>query len=181
MVTFKKVMDKSLRKIRDKKIALLAASGKTQAEIGKEVGLGREQTGVILNRKESREIIEQQTSRLLQLLPDIIDQYKTDFDLSKKLSEILANPGKTPELYKTMLDNVDQIIKFQTLTHKKQTDLLKILGVMPSQAPNVFIQQIYQDNRSQVLDNDVLKLFAGMFKDSDDDNIQEAEIINEED
>jgi len=170
------------KKKRDLVICKLAAQGKPQAEIAKKVGLG--QTGVsrVVRKEENRKIIEKETTKLLSSLPEIVNQFEKNVDISKKLLDWISNPqyeegedGKKTLLCPTLITDPKDAIAFLNGAYKQKSDMLKALGVFPSQNLSMFIQNIYEDNRKQVLCPEVLKAFGNMFSE-DEDNIEEAEI-----
>ena len=174
------------KKKRDLVICKLAAQGKPQAEIAKKVGLG--QTGVsrVVRKEENRKIIEQETTKLLASLPEIVNQFENNVDISKKLLDWISNPqyetdkdGNKSLLCPTLITDPKDAIAFLNGAYKQKSDMLKALGVFPSQNLSMFIQNIYEDNRKQVLCPEVLKAFGDMFS-TDDEDVEDAEYKEEE-
>ena len=110
-------------------------------------------------KKENLELIEQKAQELLKNLPDIVETAKHDINISKRISQNIAN-SKDHELI-DKLKEVKDILQFKQLTNKLSADILRSLGIFPAQSPSLFIQNIYNDNRTQtVVDPAVMKLFS---------------------
>jgi hypothetical protein len=181
-------------KKRDIAICKMAAQGKSQAEISKVIG-GIGQTGVsrIVRKEENRKLIETETTKLLASLPDIVGQFDKNVKLSEKLLDWLNDPQ---DLYEDVIEKVDGVettvrkvkfptritdvkdaISFLTQAYKQKADMLKALGVFPSQNLSMFIQNIYNDNSQQVLNPKVFEAFGSMFANTTEEE-DEADIID---
>jgi len=174
--TYKPMNHSNNKKERDLAICQLAVQGKSQAEIAKTIGnIG--QTGVsrIIRKKENRKLIEKETTKLLSSLPEIVNQFEENVELSKTLMNYISTTGE--EENPTKIKEIKDILSFLNLAYKQKSDMLKALGVFPSQNLSMFIQNIYNDNRKQVLSPEVFKAFGSMFEDNDEDSAEEAEII----
>lgn len=184
-------------KKRDNAICKLAAQGKSQADIAKTVG-GIGQTGVsrIVRKEENRKLIEVETTKLLSSLPEIVGQFDKNVALCEKLLDWLNNPTDLYEeveeeveidgevvltkvrkiKYPTRITDTKDAIAFLTQAYKQKSDVLKALGVFPSQNLSMFIQNIYNDNSKQVLNPEVFKALGSMFDNVNDED-EEADII----
>ncbi len=91
-------------------------------------------------KKENQELIEQKTQELLKSLPDIVETTKMDIETAKKISLEAKEDinSLTPEK-----------LQFKTLANKINADIYRAIGFFPSQSQGLFIQNIYNDNRSQ--------------------------------
>ncbi len=104
-------------------------------------------------KKENQELIEQKTQELLKSLPDIVETTKMDIETAKKISFEAKEDinSLTPEK-----------LQFKAHTNKVNSDIYRAIGFFPSQSQGLFIQNIYNDNRSQqVISNQVLDALGG--------------------
>lgn len=166
------------KKKRDLVICKLSAQGKPQADIAKKVGLS--QTGVsrVVRKEENRKLIEQETTKLLSSLPEIVSQFEDNVEISKKLLDWISNPQYDDEetlICPTLITDPKDAIAFLNGAYKQKSDMLKALGVFPSNNLSQFIQNIYNDNRKQSLGPEIFKAFGNMFE--DDGDIEDAEEV----
>jgi hypothetical protein len=168
-------MLKEMIEIRDKKVVEEVLKGRKKGEIAKEFGL--KQVSTILKKDKSREIIERETRKLLDIVPDITSQLKRDIGLSGKISKFLSNPEEGNSGLEAFTDN-SEMLEFQKLAYKKQQDIMKAAGIFPSNSTNIFVQQIYNDNRNLVMSPEVFKVLGSLFNDKDD--CEDGEIIDAE-
>lgn len=173
-------MIRDMLDIRNDHIAKELASGKQVSEIAAEHSLTPAAISSIAKKKRSREIIEQETKKLLSIVPDITEQLVKDVQLSGKLTRYLADPSSEPDVATSAFGDTEEILKFQNLAYKKQQDVMKAVGIFPTNSTNIFIQQIYNDNRKQVLSAEVFQALGGIFSQTDNEaeDIEDAEIIN---
>lgn len=173
-------MIRDMISIRDEHIAREIASGKQLDEIASEHSLTTTSVSRIAKKDRSREIIEQETKKLLGIVPDITEQLTQDIKLSHKLTRYLADPSSEPSVATSAFGDTEEILKFQNLAYKKQQDVMKAVGIFPTNSTNIFIQQIYNDNRKQVLSAEVFQALGGIFSQAGNEaeDIEEAEILN---
>ena len=100
-------------------------------------------------KKENQELIEQKAQELLKNLPDIVETAEHDIKISKRISQNIAN-CKDHELI-DKLKEIKDILQFKQLTNKLSADILRTVGIFPAQSPSLFIQNIYNDNRTQTV------------------------------
>ncbi|MCP4987793.1 MAG: hypothetical protein GY928_17580 [Colwellia sp.] len=91
-------------------------------------------------KKENKELIEQKTQELLKSLPDIVETTRMDIETAKKISIEAKNDINTLTPEK---------LKFKALTNKISADIYRAIGFFPSQSQGLFVQNIYNDNRTQ--------------------------------
>ncbi len=91
-------------------------------------------------KKENQALIEQKTQELLQSLPDIVETTKLDLETAKKISQ---------EAKKDINSLTPEKMQFKVLANKINADIYRAIGFFPSQSQGLFIQNIYNDNRSQ--------------------------------
>ncbi len=108
-------------------------------------------------KKENLELIEQKAQELLKNLPDIVETAKHNINISKRISQNIAN-SKDHELI-DKLKEVKDILQFKQLTNKLSADILRALGIFPAQSPSLVIQNIYLDKRQQVIVDDKFQRF----------------------
>lgn len=173
-------MNKQMLQIRNDHLAREAASGKEPVVLAEEFGLSKSQVHSVLRKDRSREIIEEETKKLLSLVPEITEQVREDLQISKSLQTFLKNPSLAPEVALSSFEDNKDILEFLKLSYKKQQDVMKAVGIFPSNSTNVFIQQIYNDNRKQVLSPEIFKALGGFFTDlsAADNEAEEAEVLN---
>jgi hypothetical protein len=173
-------MIQEMKNVRDERIALELASGRSTNEIAEQFDLTPNSVSRIAKKDRSREIIEQETKKLLGIVPSITDQLQSDIQLSQKLSRFLANPASEPSVATdTPFADTKEILEFQKQVYKKQQDVMKAVGIFPTNSTNIFIQQIYNDNRKQVLSAEVFQALGGIFAGQlgeDDEDVEEAEV-----
>jgi hypothetical protein len=166
--------------IRDRQLALEVCKGENVTDAARKFGLSPTGGSRALKKDRNRAIIKEETEKLLKLVPDITKQIRDDIEFSARLGEFMRDPSKYPEAMNTILSDPKDMLKFQELAYKKQQDLMKAIGIFPSSSTNVFIQQIYNDNRAQVLSPEIFAALGGMFTaaSEEEEDIEDAEIIN---
>jgi hypothetical protein len=172
-------MIQEMKNVRDERIALELAGGRSTNEIAEQFDLTPSSVSRIAKKDRSREIIEQETKKLLGIVPSITDQLQSDIQLSQKLSRFLANPASEPSVAtNTPFTDTKEILEFQKQVYKKQQDVMKAVGIFPTNSTNIFIQQIYNDNRKQVLSAEVFQALGGIFAGQlgEDEDVEEAEV-----
>ena len=139
----------------------LKAAGKSNREIANTIGRSPASISRLINRADSKDIIEREASRILEKLPQIIEMIFRDLDTSNHLSKVLAGEIQESE-EKTILEkDITALLKFRDQTNKTISDILKAMGIYASHSPGLVVQQIYQDNRTQSLSPDILRLIGG--------------------
>lgn len=153
-------MNEQMLQIRNDNIAREIAGGKKPTELAEDFGVSKATIYHVLKKDRSREIIENETKKLLSLVPSITTQISEDLELSASLQRYLKDPSAVNDTQ--LVENKD-ILDYLKLSYKKQQDVMKAVGIFPSNSTNVFIQQIYNDNRKQVLSPDIFKALGGFF------------------
>lgn len=171
------------RKKRDETMALMRANGATYDEIGGQVGLTKGTVCKVLNTTEAKAIIERETARLMDALPDItantIQQLQTaktihahfsgqDVQLPKAFCRYLppakgqntTESDEAPQDY-TAVPDPALALKYAEMAAKRERDIMMGMGILPSHAQSVVIQQIYNDNRQMAISPDVLRALGG--------------------
>lgn len=136
--------------------------------------------------KTMKELVEAQTAKILELIPDVVDQYKHDIMIAGKLQrhisgDNLVNPSPVlndPRSMNDFLKRVD-IIKVQ---------LLKAAGLIAPVAANVQVQQVFNQNNTNILDPALFSALGSFLElddqtgqnQSDIDNaVEEAVVVND--
>lgn len=164
-----------MNKGEEKEVIQLLASGQPQEQIAEVIGVS--QSTISRVAKKHQESIQKETERLLQSLPDIIDQITRDIKTSNELSKALADPtpeGGLTNLSPLLLGNSKILTKFMELSYKKQSDVLRAVGILPSVAQSVFIQNLIQKNTTNILSPVVMRVLGDHIRKS----LEEPEPIN---
>lgn len=114
------------------------ATGETCTSISKDYDVTRERINQI--KLEEKKAIEKAATKILKALPNIVETTTLDIQTNKELSKAA---------YITGCNLSKEQLTFKTITNKLSADILRMVGIFPSQSPSLFIQNIYQDNRHQ--------------------------------
>ena len=148
-------------KPRDAAIIAKAAEGGTCREIAKDpaVDVGYRTVNRITNKH--KELIQAQSARIIEnTLARIADRTIKEIDLAATLADNqLLNP-----VNQSALARID----------KKEETILKSVGIAPSHAPSIHVQNIFNDNRKTILSPGVASLLHGKL-----DEIIDGEVIEE--
>lgn len=136
------------------------AIGKSKSSIAEEVGLHRSQVCRFANREDVKELIETEAMRLLEVVPDAVDNIKTTVKGMKNL------PKKD--------------IKNRELAYKASAKVLESAGILNTATPSQVIVNIFKQSEKPLISplvQKVLQEFMKGFK--DDGEIKESHIENE--
>lgn len=139
------------------------ASGKTVSAVSAELGHSRETINKV--KAERRDQIERETAKYLQSLPKAVDQQVQ-----------LINQFDT-------VSSIDDPTRFKACVQAGQ-DMLKAVGILPTNANSIAIKNIYNDNRSVILSDNISQILSKLIPHMVDDDIPhmvEDEIINSPD
>ena len=129
------------------------AAGTPQRTISKKTGISQSQISRF--KSANKETIEQETAKFIAILPDITEQTIRDIQTSNTISKVLAGEEAVDELSEVLQD--PKILNTQLqLSYKKQADILRAVGVYPSNAPSTFIQNLFQDGSQAIISPVVL-------------------------
>lgn len=173
-------------------MAKLRANGGTVRDIAAQVGASKSSVSRALQTKQAKEIIERESQRLIESLPDItassIRQIKTANRIHLAIAGEQDQEGEDinlPRVFETTkLDkegnavNVTDLaaaIKYAEVAGKRETDILKAVGILSSPVQSLTVQQIYNDNRQANLTPDVLRALSGLKQKQVD--YEDAEIV----
>ncbi len=171
---------KNILSIEDKAIIAKRSIKESQCSLAKEYGVSQPTISVMLSKKDQRDIVRREMSKLVANLPDILGAQLEEI----KDSQIALRKQLHPELELDSevmgIDNIDDALALRKYTQSNERELLKSVGVLPTQTTNQYIQQIYNDNRNQVISHDVLKYMGMKFiKDTSEDE-EEVEVVDAE-
>ena len=160
----------------------MRAAGDTQQTIADSTGMSRP-TVSRLTKKHKHLIQEQQAKLVEQTLDTITGRTIQEIKAAKHLADVLIQPGgrDNPTTNKTMLTDQEDIHKFLTRVDKKEEMILKSVGIAPSHAPSILIQNILNDNRSLTISPVIKELISGRLKEivgddgSDEDEMTDAD------
>lgn len=158
----------------------LLALNKSTREVSKITGIPQSTVSRLANRKKDE--IKKQTERLITILPDIVGDIIRDVKTSTTLSKLFAGEIEMEDMPPLFLVEKTFMTKFMDLSYKTKTDVLKALGVYPSHAPSIFIQNLFQSEGSSLISEKVLNLVGSRLTDSMkplDDEVIDAEIIED--
>jgi len=75
----------------------------------------------------------------------------------------------------------DPKVREKASYHKLSKGIKQSLGILPSPTPSIFIQSIYNDNRGQVLADNVLQLISqGTSQQSTVDNLEAFDMLTDD-
>lgn len=155
------------------KVVKLLAQGKSQAKIAKIVG--KDQSTISRFKKNNIELIDKETEKLISSIPDITEQLVRDIKTSNDISKVLAGEMYVDDLSPILSDS-KIMTKFMELSYKKQTDIMKAVGILPSVAPSTVIQNLFQTGSTAVISPSILNILGQHISES----LEEAEVISEE-
>ena len=122
------------------------ASGESQNSISKEVGLNQSSVCRFANREDIIRLIEEEQARLLQVVPDAVQNMK---DL---VTEMPSIPKKD--------------IKRRELSYKATKDVLKSVGLLPTPIQSQVFINLYQGN-NQIISPVIMQILNQLTPDVD--------------
>jgi len=128
------------------------ACGESQREISKKIGVTQAAISKFANKEGIKPLVEKEIEKLYEILPDIVEQLKRDIATADRISKAIA--GDLPEEETRELTDrfgcISGALRFKESIYKQKSDVLKALGVYPSQAPSIAIQNIYQQETNEI-------------------------------
>lgn len=134
------------RKQRDATMAQLRLEGKSVQDIAKICNVDKSTVSRALNDDEVKAVLESTTRHLARLTPRVFTNY-----------ELLTSEDMLGWDKKVFLEGT--------------RDLAKILQIAPSPTSNTIIANIHNDNRTQIIDPNILQALSGYME------ADEAEIV----
>jgi predicted transcriptional regulator len=122
-----------------KQVVKELVTGKSQNKIAKEIGLHQSQISRWSNKEDIRILIEQEQERLLEAVPDAVENVKS------LVREMKTIPKKD--------------IKRRELSYKASKDVLKSVGLLPTPIQSQTFVNLYQHNQT-ALSPIILQLLA---------------------
>jgi len=136
--------------------SLLSTGTMTHADIAGAIGVDRQ--SVTRVNKKHREIIEQAHAALIErALPVSVERTLEEIETAAALQKTLTGKGLNSTILKTNSDISDYLRRVD----KKEEMLMKSVGIAPSHAPSIHVQNIYNDNRGTILSPVVGQLLQG--------------------
>lgn len=152
-------------KVTQYKMCYMHMDGKSQREIGDELGATAATVGRHLRSEENQVVINEQAQRSLSLLPTISDTTEITIKTAKHLTEYLCSKEATNG---TRLTDIKDIMAFLKLSLDRENEIRFSAGMGSNkQASPVIQQNIFNDNRKQVISNNVLSIMKGMVEEED--------------
>jgi predicted transcriptional regulator len=112
------------------KITKELAVGKSQNAIASEVGLNQSQVSRFANRDDIRALIEQEQAKLVECVPDAVQNVK--------------------DLVREMKDTPKKDTKRRELSYKASKDVLKSVGLLPTPIQSQIFVNLYQDKKTLI-------------------------------
>ncbi|HLG29834.1 MAG TPA: hypothetical protein VI387_06440, partial [Candidatus Brocadiales bacterium] len=103
------------------------AVGESQNSIAGEIGLCQSQVSRFAKKEDIRSLIEQEQRRLIEVVPDAVENVK--------------------ELVREMKNISKDDIKARELSYKASKDVLKSVGLLPTPIQSQTFINLYQDNK----------------------------------
>lgn len=158
------------------------AAGNSQRHVSATTGIPQ-QTISRLNKKHKDLINHEQAKLVEQTLSTITSRTIQEITTAKHLTDVITQPGgrDEPTINTTVLTDMEDISKFLARVDKKEEQILKSVGLLPSHAPSVLIQNILNDNRSMSISPVIKELISGRLKEivgddgSDEDYMTDAD------
>ena len=166
------------------KIAALAAQGLPNVEIAEKTGCNHQT--VRRAKTKFKELIDRETERLIECLPDITQRTLRDMKTYDKLSKIMAEEleaGDIPSAFKNEDGSLNNtlISKFMDSMSKRETKIMESIGIFPSHNENTYITTLIQNNKYETVNPSVLKAIGHHIQDitSDPDTLSQEPVIPE--
>ena len=128
----------------------------SQTVIAEQVGLSQSSISRFANKEDVRTFIEQEQFKLVEVVPDAVENVKS---LVKEMKKIPKKENKRREL-----------------SYKASTDVLKSVGLLPTPVQSQTLVNIYQDNKQlitplirKLLDEHMKKINSFVDKPSEDE------------
>ncbi len=103
-------------------------------------------------KKANRQLIEQKTQELIATLPSIVELAEKDIQIGKDLADKLYMIFTTREGLSKEEHRLTTIMtSYKSQVNKLCADILRAVGIFPSQSVSQMIQNIYNDNRVQTV------------------------------
>jgi len=146
--------------IRDAVVKHVAAGGK-QAELADFFNIDGAQVSRFVNRPDIREAIEKEQQTLIDVLPDAM--------------------GNVKDLVRTMKNLDEKDYRGRELSYKASKQVLQSVGLFPVAGTSQTLIQIYEDNRGQVLEANVLQLISQCVNQQDAvDNLEAFDVLTDD-
>lgn len=140
------------------KAATLYAAGHNQEEIGKQLGCHQVTVSKMLNTSEAKRILEQEANKYLQSLETISESTLTQINTANRIHKAIAS--ETEELPGKLKDDIQTAIKYADSVAKREERILAGHGLISGNSQSIYIQNIYNDNKSVNLSPELLKALA---------------------
>ncbi len=145
----------------------LLAQGKSEMEVADTVGVS--QSTISRLKNANKDVIQKETEKLLSCLPDITNQIMRDLQTSDKVSKALAGEMGLEDLSAVLISNTKILAKFMELSYRQKADILKAIGIYPSNTDNTYIQKNYFSGNTQVISPLVMQLLGKYIKSNMED------------
>ena len=151
------------------------AQGTSQRKIEKITGVSQSQISRF--KQANIEAIEHETRKFITALPDIVDQTIRDIKTSNQVSKVLAGEEFAEDLNPLLLDS-KTMNTFMQLSYKKQADILRAVGMFPSNSTSIAIQNIFQEGSQTVISPIVMSALGAHIAQNLEDTDNEQDILS---
>ena len=174
-------MAKKILSEEDKAIISVRSVKESQGDLAKEYGVSQSAISKMLSKKQQRDIVKCEMSKIVAALPDILGAQLDEIKVSHKLLAKYLHPElmNANDTSIDGIDNLEDVLALRKLIQSDERELLKSMGILPTQTTNQYIQQIYNDNRNTAISKDVLRFMGLNYKDGKDID-EDVEIIDVE-
>lgn len=156
----------------------LLAQGKSEAIVAESVGVSQPTISRLKHSK--KEQIEKEIERLITTLPDITGQLIDDIKISGKLSKVLSGELSPDSLAPFLIENPSLLTKFMELSYRKHSDILKAVGVYPTNTSSIFIQNIFQAGSNVAISPNIMQILGEHLSESlKDEDIIDVEVTED--
>lgn len=153
---------KKTTKKQEKKVVDTLAVGKSTRKAAEVAKVS--QTTVMRIKEEKQDEIEVQTRRLMKAMPDIVDSIARDIKTSDLLSKVLSGEKGMDKIPKLLMADKAILTKFMDLSYKMKTDVLRAIGIFPSQSRSIFIENLIASGGKAVINPKVLHVVGEHLK-----------------
>ncbi len=152
-------------------IAQRLARGESKTVIARATGM--DQGNIYKFEATHKEFIAKETEKLMSALPQITDQTIRDIRTADHISKVMAKEESALELA-APLQEAPAMIAFMKEAYRKQSDVLKAIGIYPTNTTNNYIQQNFFQQNTVMISPQVMGVLGKYMQD-----IYEAEDIDE--
>jgi len=120
-----------------------------RGETGKKIAhdMGKSQMAISRAKYKNKDLIQKEAERLISCLPDIMEQTIRDIQVSNEVSKKLAGEDITVN---SKFNDKAFLSSFMALSYKKQSDIMRALGILTSNAPSIAINTLIHADKVEI-------------------------------